>query len=165
MNKTDDKVSTMKSVLKTVGLDLGIDNFGGRLKTQKVIYLLHLNPEFRKQLPYGYSMYLHGPYSPELASVYYNSSKTIRATKTIRAKKVKVSFKSLEYGKKIASLSNRELELIATLNETMRVNKGKIRPNEAIELVCDIKPQFNKSEVSRAFEHLKTLKTNYGLDL
>jgi uncharacterized protein YwgA len=104
-------------------------------------------------------MYLHGPYSPELASAYYNSSKKIRS------QKVKVSFKSLEYGKKIASFSNRELELIATLNETMRVNKGKIRPNEAIDLVCGIKPQFNKSEVSRAFEHLKTLKTNYGLDL
>lgn len=159
VNKTDDKVSTMKSVLKTVGLDLGVDNFGDRLKTQKVVYLLRLNPEFRKQLPYGYSMYLHGPYSPELASVYYNSSKKIRS------KKVKVSFKSLEYGKKIASLSNRELELIATLNETMRVNKGKIRSSEAIELVCGIKSQFNKSEVSRAFEYLKTLKTNYGLDL
>lgn len=159
VNKTDDKVSTMKSVLEIVGLDLSVGNFADRLKTQKVIYLLRLNPEFRKQLPYGYSMYLHGPYSPELASVYYTSSKKVRS------KKVKVSFKSLEYGKKIASLSNHELELMATLNETMRVNKGKIRPTEAIDLVCDIKPQFNKSDVSQAFEHLKTLKTDYGLDL
>lgn len=47
------------------------DSFNERLKFQKAVFLLkHL--DFSPFRNYGFSMYLRGPYSPELAGDYYN---------------------------------------------------------------------------------------------
>jgi hypothetical protein len=45
--------------------DLG--HFDGRKKFQKLIYLLQ-QPPFGKDLGYRYNLYIHGPYSPDLAA-------------------------------------------------------------------------------------------------
>jgi hypothetical protein len=44
-----------------------LDQFEGRKKFQKLIYLLQ-QPPFGKDLGYRYNLYIHGPYSPDLAA-------------------------------------------------------------------------------------------------
>lgn len=49
--------------------EFDLDNFDDRLRLQKYV---HLAEGFGFDNPYSYGMYLHGPYSPDLAQDYYS---------------------------------------------------------------------------------------------
>lgn len=63
--------------LQLVGFDrVDMDNFNNRLIYQKVIYLMQ---NFGLSLGYGYSWYVKGPYSPDLAKTLFNITPTVFA--------------------------------------------------------------------------------------
>lgn len=60
----------LSRILQLVGLDhIDMDNFDNRLIYQKIIYLLQ---NYGLSLGYGYSWYVKGPYSSELAKTLFN---------------------------------------------------------------------------------------------
>src|SRR2546426_5177928 len=59
--------------LEALGLSEELGSFTGRKRVQKIIYLLKQFPG--NDLKFGYTWYLHGPYSPELTRTLLNPSR------------------------------------------------------------------------------------------
>jgi uncharacterized protein YwgA len=63
------KFSDAMAFLQALGLGRDMDSFTSRKRTQKIVYLLK---QFGADLKFGYTWYLHGPYSPELTRILFN---------------------------------------------------------------------------------------------
>jgi len=153
-----EKAAKLLGVFKALGLKLNVGNFSDRLRTQKIVYMLSLHPELRPYLDYSYNMYLSGPYSPNLAYIYYN------LPKDLVVKEVKVSSEAIKYGKEIAGMDNPFLEVAATLVEAMRINKNAIGREDLVEMVHELKPYYKRDYIAEVLEHVKELKHKYNLD-
>lgn len=67
----------LSRILQLVGIDhVDMDNFDNRLIYQKIIYLLQ---NYGLSLGYGYSWYVKGPYSSELAKTLFNITPQVTA--------------------------------------------------------------------------------------
>ena len=153
-----EKASNLLGVFKKLGLKLDVSSFEKRLRTQKIVYMLQLHPDFRSYLGYYYNLFIHGPYSPALAFIYYNIPKNTTPAE------VKISSEALEYAMKVVSWDNAFLEIASTLIETIKINRGQIMDEELIEHVHGIKPYYNIDEISAALETVKMLKDKYNLN-
>ncbi|MEM2248710.1 MAG: hypothetical protein QXH97_04450 [Candidatus Bathyarchaeia archaeon] len=150
------KAAYLLGVLRRVGLDLKIDSFDRRLKIQKIVYMLQLHPEFERYLGYSYSLFIRGPYSPDLAHLYYN------IPEGLEPEEINLSEEALKYGREIISWNNSFLEIAATLIEAIKINRG--RPIEEImEHVASLKPSYRLEEIRHALNKAMRLKRTYGL--
>lgn len=130
-------------------LDAGkVDTFEQRLKSQKVQYLAQA---FGVSPSYGFSLYLHGPYSPDLTSDLF----------ALKEQKIKVDsseFISESFKEKFKKLSsfisgkdNRKLELVATLHLFIKVLN--LKKEEAVKKLIELK-NASQSDVDYAFKQL-----------
>lgn len=97
-------------------------SFNERLRLQKAVFLLrHLNVEpFRK---YNFSLYLHGPYSSELAKDYYGLTK-------VKSKPVPVDTDKLNQLEWFVSKNEKWLEIASSILSLKERYEGV--PKEAI---------------------------------
>jgi uncharacterized protein YwgA len=63
------KYSDVMAFLNALGLSDKMSSFTGRKRIQKSIYLLH---QLGANLPFNYTWYVHGPYSPDLTRTLFN---------------------------------------------------------------------------------------------
>jgi len=155
----DARVSNLLGVFEKLGLKLDIRSFEKRLRIQKIVYMLQLHPEFKPYLNYHYNLFIYGPYSPELAFVYYHMPENIAPAE------IKVSSRAIEYGKEISRWDNSLLEEIAsTLIEAIKINKGRIEDEELVKLVHELKPYHKRDKIDEILKMLRGLKEKYGLD-
>jgi len=63
------KFSDAMAFLQALGLGRDMGSFTSRKRTQKIVYLLK---QFGADLKFGYTWYLHGPYSPDLTRTLFN---------------------------------------------------------------------------------------------
>jgi uncharacterized protein YwgA len=82
-------------------------SFDLRLKVQKAVFLLH-HLKASPFTDYLFSLYLHGPYCPDLAKDYYGLEK-------VRAKKVRLDQKHLETLRWFVSNDERWLEVASSI--------------------------------------------------
>mgnify|MGYP005641826719 CR=1 FL=1 len=143
-------------VMDSLGLTLDISSFEKRLRIQKIVYMLQLHPEFKPYLNYSYNLFIRGPYSPDLAWLYYHIPKDITPAR------IDVSKKALTYGRIIASWDNDLLEVASTLIETMKINRG-CPDEEIIDIVTDLKPYFKRNDIRDALRKVKEIKRLFGL--
>ncbi|MGA2573224.1 MAG: hypothetical protein ABSF36_03310 [Candidatus Methanomethylicaceae archaeon] len=62
------------SYLKALGFSNDLSSFSERKRIQKIAYLLKQFDPSDADLRFGFNWYLHGPYSPQLASVLFNAT-------------------------------------------------------------------------------------------
>jgi len=62
-------LSSFVKFLSEAGFRFDLEDFDSRLKLQKYVFLAR---KFGLDLGYKFSMYIRGPYSPDLAQDYYN---------------------------------------------------------------------------------------------
>ncbi|MCS7364846.1 MAG: hypothetical protein NDF54_05350 [archaeon GB-1867-035] len=152
-----EKALNLMSVFKALDLPLDINRFDRRMKIQKRVYMLQLFPEFRRYLNFDFSIYFHGPYSPDLANTYYNLPHGVDVPE------IKLSEKAVEYGKTIAKFSLPELEIISTLAEAIRINGENITDDELIEIVHELKPYYCREKIEKCLEKLHELRRKYNI--
>jgi len=161
--RAKERAAYLLGVFKAIGEELDTraikdeEEFEKRLRIQKIVYLLQGHPEFRRYLDFYFSMYFHGPYSTELAFVYYNELDRVTPAE------VSLSKKALDYAAEITDMSTDDLELLATLAETIRVNRGRVEDEEIIRIVHQLKPLFPLEKIAELLKRLKYLKEKYGL--
>ncbi|RLE46648.1 MAG: hypothetical protein DRJ31_09775 [Candidatus Methanomethylicota archaeon] len=153
------KARSLASVLKAVGIRLSVESFEDRLRAQKVVYMLQLHKEFRRYLDFDFSMFLYGPYSPELAHVYYHMLKEVR-----ELAEVSFSTSALAYARDVDAMSTEKLEVLATLAEAMKVNRGACE-EEIVKVVHELKPRYSLEKLHRYLLSLKSLAKKYDLAL
>lgn len=154
-----EKAAYLAGLFKALGLSLDISSFEKRKKIQKLVYLLKLKKDLARYLPFEFNIYFAGPYSTELADVYYSIDR-----EGVEPAKVVVDEDALEYAKYIGGLSHNELELIATLVELIRRFKTR-DVNGLAWLVKGIKPKFTKKDIETALKTIEYLEKRFGVDI
>jgi uncharacterized protein YwgA len=122
-----------------------INNFIHRLKLQKYVYLAR---KFGFDLGYEYNMYIHGPYSPDLARDYY----ALDIQSVTGREELKEEFIRL-----IKGASERWLELAASIL-MIHERYGHLDNDTLIKLVKSSKPHARREEILEILERIKKAK-------
>jgi len=140
--KRSDKVI---AVLKALGFSTDIDEFDKRLIIQKTICLLQLKG---LRMDYPFSIYIHGPYSPELTADYYQEKEKIRNEET----DAQLTGSELEIIKVFSAIFNPEkpsqLEIASTYGH-YRYSK-KYSPIDATKATRELKSQYSPGQIAVA---------------
>lgn len=123
-------------------MDFNINNFNHRIRLQKYVYLAR---DFGFELAYPFNMYIHGPYSRELARDYYS----IRE-EDIRQEKIDLDRSFL---KLIKGRNRHWLEIAATTRMIERENPG-ISREDLFEYVKMAKDYATDSQIMRIYREL-----------
>lgn len=158
---TKDKIDLLSynySILKRLGCG-DVDTFEKRLRSQKIQYFAQL---FGVTYRYRYNLYLHGPYSTELAhDLYYiKNSNIVPDTSKLIPEKLEKRF--LDLKKFIKDRGTRGLELVATLHWFLKIvglseGNAKTKLNEF--------KNANNEEFNLALKAIKKyeqIKANYN---
>ena len=98
-----------------------INSFEQRFISQKIQYFAQL---FRISPPYSFNLYIRGPYSPDLTNdLFQIKEHEIRVPKIDKFTPQELEGRFLRLKKFVGGKSNRELELIATLDWLVRIAK------------------------------------------
>lgn len=132
-----------------LALELGnnLDSFSDRIRIQKVVYLLK---QYDPDMQFGYSWYIHGPYSPELTRLLFEDDE---------GKPARLREENLATINEIRNFlmedlySPDHLELIVSL---LYLNKNGealgLKTRDEIEgFLMQEKPQFSDEEVAAAW--------------
>ncbi len=127
-------------------------DFEGRLSLQKIIYLMQ---EFGISLGYSFNWYIHGPYSPELASDGFKLD-NLKIEKHLKMKfmdeKLEEDFEMfLDFIKRYKK-SPRKLELLASI---AFLYKNKVPREKIIEKIKQKPSKFDGAEIKEAFKFLR----------
>lgn len=139
-----------------------LETMNNRILLQKKIYLAQ---DIGIPLGYGYSWYIHGPYSTDLTAVAYQiipegnesiENKNFREPYASMIKKVNNLENDIERkGLKISAVQ--WYELLASLAYWI---KRESRTNEdAIQRIKETKPQFSEEQIKAAFDSYKAFKS------
>lgn len=141
--KTD--ITTLFNLLEQ---EPSVDNFSDRKKLQKLIYLSEV---FGVNLGFGFTWYIHGPYSSQLTRIMFDKVKG----NSLRVKEIP------NVDKKISKLrtflgddinSSDRLELITSVHYiTSLVNDPIKSKSKILNTLYDEKPQFSKEEVDQCY--------------
>jgi len=144
----------LKALFRELELDLKVNTFEDRLKVQKIVYLLQLLPELRDYLGYTFNLYLRGPYSSQLAAVYYKLPSRTNM-------RINVSEKAREIAKEIKEMNTSELEIVATTIAIMKYRSGEeAELSKLINLKGDL---YSKEEIKKGFKKAKRFLEKFNL--
>ncbi|MEM0287529.1 MAG: hypothetical protein QXG05_05070 [Nitrososphaerota archaeon] len=148
------------SILQYLGIDIKQvkANFDSRLRVQKVIYLLMLHRDFKGMLGFGFNFYLRGPYSSDLAHVYFSLSEDKDYPL------LKLPKGAMEYLNYIKDFELKDLELVASTIEVIKWSPGA-KKKDVIKRVAELKPGFEKTIIERAYQEAQSMKEKFNLEL
>ena len=145
-------VEKIIACLKELGFKPKVDDFEHRLIIQKVIYLLKrggISTEF------GYSLYVRGPYSPELTKCIYDNQNKVENLQTSE-QLTKHESKIIQEFKQVIGINVGILEVAATY--AYFVSEQHQDPLTALKNVRAFKPFFSEAQmavgISKAKEFL-----------
>jgi uncharacterized protein YwgA len=144
-----DEALLVYSVLKKLGSG-SVATFNDRLKSQKVQYLAQA---FGVSPTYGFSLYLHGPYSPALTHDLFimAEKKVVPDLSDFIPDGLKERFETLK--EFIKRKSTRDLELIATLH----LFKSLSWPKDKAVAKLKILKNATDEEIQMSFDQIKNI--------
>ncbi|MFH1751847.1 MAG: hypothetical protein ABH821_02820 [archaeon] len=104
-------LSKVIAVLKELGFKPKIESFEDRLKLQKLVFLLQLKGI---KTGFNYSLYVRGPYSPELTEELFKERNKLKELKTREKLSIKEQEKIKEFKELFKKLKPSLLEIAAT---------------------------------------------------
>lgn len=122
-----------------------VSSFNSRLRVQKYVFIARF---FGLDLGYNFSLYIRGPYSPDLARDYYRID--VGAVEPW----VPRGFRSKEFLDLVGGRDERWLELASTI---LLVSEETRNLDRIVEIVCEIKPSFSRVEVEGVVRELCSL--------
>ena len=146
MKKTE-RMNELKSFVKYMEdckiFKFRVNIFNNRLKLQKYVFLAR---KYGFNLGYSYNLYIHGPYSPQLADDYYALEESAIEPEKITLDEgfIKLIRKKSEWWLELAST-------VVTVSERYR----DMRDEMMIKLVRNSKPFASKSEVEEVISKLR----------
>jgi hypothetical protein len=129
--------AALKSIASATGQEFSMQTKPGRFRIQKTVYLLR-TLSYPSALKFEYNIYLNGPYSPELAQVYYalEDDGLARA-----APAAELSPKAIKLVAEAIAKGEDFLEGLTTVLDGLP-REG--RPAQAMEWAKSVKPHLNE---------------------
>ncbi len=148
------KFSDATAFLKALGMADDLDTFSGRKRVQKTVYLLK---QFGADLKFGYTWYLHGPYSPELTRTLLNPSREDKKDERSLSKP------ELEIVNKVRNFLGNDfysvdsIELVVSLIYLIKhgPQEGLKSKQKITDYLRHRKPQFSSGEIQTAWEKIE----------
>jgi uncharacterized protein YwgA len=141
MTKSDKVIA----VLKELGISADINEFDSRLIIQKTVCLLQLRGI---KMGYPFSIYIHGPYSPELTSDYFLEKEKFRTEET----DTELTETERDIIKKFSEIFNPEkpsqLEISSTYGHF--TNTLHYSPIDATKATRELKSQYSPGQIAVA---------------
>jgi uncharacterized protein YwgA len=151
------KLAKAAVYLRALGLSTeGLDSFTERKRIQKMFYLLK---QFGADLPFGYTWYLHGPYSPELTRTLFSDPDQRITNDQQMDKSVLQSVNDLRNFLADDFYSVDALELIVSLVYLIKHGPEEEYDTKQsiVQFLMTKKPQFSREEVDRAWNKIVEL--------
>ncbi len=120
-----------------------LDSFESRLRLQKYVYLAR---PFGLRLGYGYSLYIRGPYSPELARDYYALSGDVEG------EPLPEGFRAEEFLEFVRGRDERWLEAASTLLMLAEESPGDLE--WVLSRTSELKPWADEGWLREILEEL-----------
>lgn len=135
-------------LLKRIG-DFNVNSWNDRVVAQKLVYLIQYG--LGDNLRYPFNLYVHGPYSPQLADDLYKLGNT-RKVATVRYKSKEMDEKFERFVRLLGNNKKNAncLELVATMIHIHRTQK--IDESQILEKVKRLKPHFPPKDYLSAFK-------------
>jgi len=147
------KYSDAMAFLRTLGLADDLDSFTSRKCIQKIIYMLK---QFGADLKFGYTWYVHGPYSPELTRTLFNPTNIdLKSERDLTRTELQMVNRMRNFlAEDLYSVNS--LELIASLIYLIKhgPEKGLNSKQEIIEYLESLKPQFSAENIEDAWHKI-----------
>ncbi len=121
------------------------DGFRNRLKLQKFVYLAQ--ERFGWDLGYSFTMYKHGPYSPDLANDYYDETNFLENDGYFE---VPDEFEEQNFVQKI-KVDSKWLETAATL---LSLSHHFPQQDKLIEKTANMKSHIEKKYIANTYEEM-----------
>ncbi len=145
-----------KKIADITNREFKIETIDDRIRFQKIVYLLKFF-NYKPAKEFDFNMYLHGPYSPDLAKLYYENNE-IDFSKAPKAKDIPK--KVIEF---IKEADDNGVEFLEALVTTLDFKKKDPDYKECIKRASKIKPYITENTWNRVLEFLNknnTLITN-----
>ena len=156
MERKEKLFAFLKFLEEKLGFDFNKDSFDDRLRLQKYVYIARF---LGFDHGYGFSGYLRGPYSPDLAKDYYTLSESdaLKVSKEDYAHSLE-NFNAEKFFDIVSEKSSRWLELATTVLYFWKIYRlahgGEELANRVIDKVSQIKSLASRDEVSGIFAEL-----------
>jgi len=149
------KFSDAMAFLKSLGLSDEINSFSGRKRIQKTIYLLK---QFGADLKFGYSWYLHGPYSPELTRTLFNpSTEDANVERELTKKELDITNRVRNFlADDFYSVDSTELVVSLIYLIKHGPDQGLRSKRKIVQHLSQQKPQFGTSEIEAAWKKIES---------
>src|SRR5437879_35030 len=138
--------------LHALGIDGNLDSFSNRKRIQKMVYLLR---RFGADLKFGYSWYLHGPYSPALTRVLFDTEGESDQTRELSREEFQIINGVRNF--LVEDLySVNTLELIVSLLYLIRYGprEGYDTKGKIVKFMKEQKPYFTAEEIESAWNKI-----------
>jgi len=134
-------------LLKRIG-DFNVNSWNDRVVAQKLVYLIQYG--LGDDLKYPFNLYVHGPYSPQLANDLYKLGDTEKVT-TVKYKSEEMDEKFKKFVQLLGDKKKNTncLELVATMIYIHRTQK--VDESQILEKVKRLKPHFHQKDYLSAF--------------
>jgi len=147
------KYSDVMAYLRALGFADDLNSLTGRKRIQKIVYLLK---QFGADLRFGYTWYVHGPYSPELTRTLFNPTNADLETKH---QLTKVELQVANHMRNFLAedlYSVDSLELMVSLIYLIKhaPKEGYDTRQKIIGYLQDRKPQFSAEEIEAVWRKI-----------
>ena len=149
-----DKIERRVAYLNYLGVSLNINDFWSRFRVQKAIFLAE---SLTSSNASGFSLYAHGPYSPELTREYYAESEKFKTGVSTYLLSDEEKLKLDKIKDSIKDLSTNKLEAFAT---AVYLIKGRCEIKELANQIKIIKPFLTSEDILIGVNMSETLFKN-----
>ncbi|MCA1917308.1 hypothetical protein [Methanospirillum hungatei] len=139
------KFDKVIAILKELGIPADINEFDSRLIIQKTVCLLQLRGI---SIGYPFSMYIHGPYSPELTSDYFLEKEKLQTGET----DTELTETERDILKKFSEIFNHEKPSQLEISSTYAhfTNTLYYSSIDAIKATRELKSQYSQGQIAVA---------------
>ncbi len=145
-----ERLDKLIAYLKEFGLKPKIDNFESKLIIQKAVCLLELQGA---NIGYGYSLYVRGPYSPELTQELYKHKQQIQNLDTDYS----LTRKDRNMAKKIKELTDFSPSMLEIVATYAFLAKSGLSPIDATNRLRKLKPFYSPAQITIGINRAKEL--------
>jgi uncharacterized protein YwgA len=155
--RADERVRLTLRALNELTIKADMSSFRERLRVQKVVYLLE---QFGLQTRWGFSWYIHGPYSPSLAHELFERGSVDFKTQDL-GEREKRAITRLREKLNPGEMSASELEAAAAIVYITKASQGSILSEaQLVSRVKREKPHLQESVVRRYVKKLRPYASN-----
>ncbi|MEM3503731.1 MAG: hypothetical protein QW134_05865 [Nitrososphaeria archaeon] len=147
-------ISKLAAYMQSLGLSVDVEgDFNSRLELQRMAFIVGNLTEDKEILDLNFSLYLNGPYSTQLADLYYKEKDTF-SKESIHKLSSRES-EALEKLKRLGSLSPERLEALATV--LFLLKKENVDWLVMVDAIKEAKPKLSLEQIVTAINDAKVL--------